>query len=157
MVALAKYYKRQICLAFPLQLISTKIKDFKTTVGGLYSVILYLIMGYILVYLSIRIFKGKTTEIIETVSESTDYANIQPVYPFDNTKFIMGYTYAIDAIDYNCVQENIISQLYQYKLSKDENGLNPNRKYEYYDFEKCNNTHFSDKDFEKFPYLNYLD
>ena len=114
-------------------------------------------MGYILVYLSIRIFKGKTTEIIETVSESTDYSNIQPVYPFDNTKFIMGYTYAIDAIDYNCVQENIISQLYQYKVSKDENGLNPNRKYEYYDFEKCNNTHFSDKDFENFPYLNYLD
>ena len=102
----------------------------------------------------IRIYKGETIEITETVSDSTSFSNYQPEYPFDDTKFIIAYRIDLQASDYNCVYESTYFNIYQHNSYRDEND-NPQFQIEYYDFEQCSNTHFSDKDFEDIPVLNY--
>ena len=112
-------------------------------------------MGYILVYLLIRIYKGKAIEITETVSDSTSFSNNQPVHPFDDTKFIIAYGITFDALDDTCIYESTYANVYQYEIYRDENytmHLNDH----YYDLEPCNNTHFSEKDFEDIPLLSRM-
>ena len=57
-------------LGVPISIHYNKGKQFKTAAGGVWSIILYSIMSYIFVYLSIRIFEAKHVEVTETVSDS---------------------------------------------------------------------------------------
>ena len=49
--------------------------------------------------------------------------------------------------------ESTSSRLYQYEAYRNQNGQYL-RKTDYYFPESCNNTHFSEKDFEDIPGLN---
>ena len=112
-------------------------------------------MSYILVYLMIRIYEGKTIEITETVSDSTSFSDNKPVYPFDDTKFVIAYGIYFRASDYNCVSESTRANIYQYEVYRDQNDIK-HEKNDLYDLEVCNNTHFSEKDFEDIPILNTM-
>ena len=112
-------------------------------------------MSYIWVYLLIRIYKGKTIEITETVSDTSSFSNNQPVYPFDDTKFVIAYGFFLQASDYDCLFESSFVSLYQYEAYRDENS-ELLEELKYYDIEVCNNTHFSDEDFNNIPILNRM-
>ena len=112
-------------------------------------------MSYILVYLLIRIYKGKSFEITETVSDSTSFSNNQPVHPFDDTKFIIAYNIFIDASDHTCLYQSTNGSPFQYEGYRDEND-NSQKEIKFYDVEACNYTHFSEKDFQDIPALNTM-
>ena len=112
-------------------------------------------MSYVLVYLLIRIYKGKTIEVTETVSNSSILSDNQLVYPFDDTQFIIAHRIYLDATDYDWVFESTLTSLYQYDVTEDETGEH-HTKIEYYDVEPCNNTHFTDKEFDDIPVLNRM-
>ena len=89
------------------------------------------------------------------MSDSNSFLNSQPVYPFDDSKFIIAYDFSIDAINYDCVYENTFVSLYQYEsLWNQSDWLN--NIIEYHDLRTCNSTHFAEKDFENIPNLNEM-
>ena len=112
-------------------------------------------MGYILIYLLIRIYEGKTIEITETVSDSNSFIDNRLEHPFDDTKFIIAYDLHIAASNYNWVYESTSASLYQYEAYRNQSGEYL-RKTDYYFPELCNSTHFSEKDFEDIPGLNRM-
>ena len=82
----------------------------------------------------IRIYEGKTIEITETVSDSNSFSDNRPVYPFDNTKFIIAYSLVAHASDYDCVVESSPVKVFQLEGYTDENDIYHWKK-QYYDLE----------------------
>ena len=78
-------------LGIPISIHFDKNEKFKAKTGGLFSIIFYTIMSYVLVYLSIRVFKANTFEISETIVDANSVTNNRSERPFDNTQFTIAY------------------------------------------------------------------
>ena len=83
-------------LGIPISIHFNEDEEFKAKTGGLFSIILYTIMSYVLVYLSIRVFKENTFEISETVLDTNNALNNQIEHPFDGTQFNIAYHFDIE-------------------------------------------------------------
>ena len=109
-------------LGVPITLYFNKQREFKAAIGGICSIILYSIMGYILVYLAIRVFEGKSIEISETVVESSNIFSNHSVHPSEGTKFKIAWILSLNAPgDYECIFENLDFKLMQYQSVLNEN------------------------------------
>ena len=142
-------------LGIPVNMHFNKQNEVKAAIGGVFSLILYSITSYVLVYLLIRVYQGKTIEVTETVSDIVSLSENQAVYPFDQSNFVIAAGFFLDAEDYTCIHESTQISMFQYSSSINETG-DFQKAYDYYDLEPCNKTHFSDKNFEDLPVLDYM-
>ena len=83
-------------LGIPISIHFNQDEEFKAKTGGVFSIILYTIMSYVLVYLSIRVFRGNTFEISETVVDNNNVLSLKKESPFDNTQFDIAYAFDIE-------------------------------------------------------------
>ena len=142
-------------LGTPISLHYDKSTEFKAVTGGIWSIILYSIMGYVLVYLSIRVFQGTSIEISESVVDSNIVFTNQSVSPFEGTKFNIAMRLSIPSMkDPEWVVENMDYDFYQTEMLVDENN---NQDYDatINSLEKCDDSHFPKNTFNYIPALNY--
>ena len=82
-------------LGMPISVHFNQEEEVKAKIGGLFSIILYTIMSYVLVYLSIRVFRGNTFEISQTIIDANNEKNNKLERPFENTQFNIAYSIQI--------------------------------------------------------------
>ena len=87
---LARTLHRFDIFGLPITLNFDNNSEFKTSVGGFCSIILYILMIYVSITLSIRVFGRKDVEISQSVSNVETIFNNQSVNPFENNKFKIG-------------------------------------------------------------------
>ena len=83
-------------LGVPISIHFKQDEEFKAKTGGFFSILLYTIMSYVLVYLSIRVFKGNTIEISETVVDSDNVLTYRKESPFNDTQFNIAYLFDVE-------------------------------------------------------------
>ena len=143
-------------LGVPISLYFNKSKEVKAVTGGISSIILYSIMSYILVYLMIRVFEGKSIETSETVVNSDNLFNNYTISPSDGTKFMIAWQLAHHFYeDDTWFTENIEQSLFYQEELKDENNKIDFTSH-YYSLENWNESHFSSYTFDTIPDLKYM-
>ena len=83
-------------LGVPISIHFNEDEEFKAKTGGLFSIILYTIMSYVLVYLLIRVFKRNTFEISESIVDSNNVFTYKKESPFDDSQFNIAYQFDLD-------------------------------------------------------------
>ena len=75
----------------PITLNFNKGSEFKTATGGIFTIILYSIITFVVVYLFNKVSEGKSIEISESLSENENIFSNQTVFPFQNNKFNVAF------------------------------------------------------------------
>ena len=107
----------------PISLAHKSKFEFRTSIGGLFSLFVYLFMSYTVIMIAMRIFKREEIKIVESTVQNEQMTNLEYVYPFENNKFMLGIATSVYSInDSSCSSEQIKVQLYQHKIVRDEDG-----------------------------------
>ena len=80
-------------LGIPISVHFNQDEEFKAKTGGLFSLALYTIMSYVLVYQSIRVFRGNTFDTSETIVDANNVLMNRSEHPFDGTQFNIAYRF----------------------------------------------------------------
>ena len=145
-------------LGIPISVHFNQNEKFKAKTGGLFSIILYAVMSYVLVYLSIRVFRGNTFEISETIIDTNNVFLNQIENPFDDTQFNIAYQFDIELKNQTNSEWFYISS--SFTLNQFRSGIYDNRtEYQFLDIKdqvRWNETHFSEELLETNPRLRLM-
>ena len=74
----------------PISLTHKKKNQFKTAIGGIFSIFLYVFMAFVVVSIAMRMINRKDINIVETTTQIEQFDQEKSVSPFENGKFMMG-------------------------------------------------------------------
>ena len=76
----------------PISLTHKKKNQFKTAIGGVFSIFLYIFMICVVVSIFMRMINRKDINIVETTTQTEQFAKEESVNPFENKKFMIGFS-----------------------------------------------------------------
>ena len=117
--------------------------SFRTSIGGMFSLVLYIIMCYSSILIAIRIFKREEIKTVERTIGNEYFTNKEYVYPFENNKFMIGISaYAHSISNNSCSEQQTNIHLTNFAFKFYNNQTPSSFIIESIDLVECNKTHF---------------
>ena len=76
----------------PISLTHKKKNQFKTATGGIFSIFLYVFMAFVVVSITMRMVNRKDINVVETTTQNQQFDEEGGVNPFENRKFMIGFS-----------------------------------------------------------------
>ena len=76
----------------PISLTHKKKNQFKTAIGGVFSIFLYLFMTFVVVNITMKMVNRKDINVVETTTQIEQFEGQNSVNPFENKKFMIGFS-----------------------------------------------------------------
>ena len=77
---------------FPISLTHRKKNHFKTALGGFLSLLIYFIMSVVIFSVIKRMMNREDVNIVESTNQIDHFLTREQVYPFENRKFMIGFS-----------------------------------------------------------------